>query len=189
MTDAAYWLNTLRDQFPTLIDELAPAGRSASTPRGMPGPATPSRTTVPLRLHVSDAIRDITDGVVELEEAVRDKLGLGRAGQAPVPVRIGRMAALLAQVAAHPLLAEHVRDEARRMARRCSRALGGSEPMLTAAGRCPWCDSVSLRVFPERGSTLCINPGCRCDRADCDCGTNPAQRHEWPLAQNPEVSR
>ncbi|MFE9608439.1 hypothetical protein [Streptomyces sp. NPDC006012] len=62
----------------------------------------------PLCRYVSDAIRDITDGVVELEEAVRDRLGLPRAPRASVPERLRRIAALLGDVAADDVLAAHV---------------------------------------------------------------------------------
>ncbi|MGD9485037.1 hypothetical protein WDH52_17570 [Streptomyces sp. TRM70308] len=185
--DTAHWLGALRRQFPELLDELAPGGSSPGLPRAVPGPASPSRTTAPLRLHVSDAVRDITDGVTELEEAVRDRLRLGRARRATVPQRVARVLALLDQIQEHPVLAEHVRDEARRMARRCARVLGESEPMTALATRCPWCGSVSLRAFPERGAVLCINPACRCDEADCDCRTDPAHRHAWPDGGLPDA--
>ncbi|MFE4058534.1 hypothetical protein ACFXP3_19955 [Streptomyces sp. NPDC059096] len=143
------------------------------------GLAVPGHSTAPLRLHISDAIRDITDGIVELEEAVHDKLDLGRPRRATVPERLVRLARLLDRVAAHQVLAAHVRDETRRMARRCGRALGDTEPMVRVGGRCPWCDSVSLRAFPSRGAVLCVNPACRCDTRECDCRTDPAYRHLW----------
>lgn len=179
--ETARWLGALRSRFPELLDELAPGGRSPAVPAATPGPVNRSRTTAPLRLHVSDAIRDITDGVVELEEAVHARLGLPRPRHARVPQRIDRLLGLLDRIGEHPVLAEHVRDEARRMARRCARVLGESEPMTVVEGRCPWCDSVSLRAFPERRTVLCINPGCRCDDPECDCRTDPAHRHAWPL--------
>ncbi len=77
------------------------------------------------------------------------------------------------------MLAAHVRDELRRMARRCGRALGDTESMVRVGGRCPWCDSVSLRAFPARRAVLCVNPACRCSGPDCDCRTDPAFRHVW----------
>ncbi|MHC0429963.1 hypothetical protein ACX6XY_07220 [Streptomyces sp. O3] len=183
------WLGALGRQFPELATELAPGGSSPGLPRHTPGPATPDRRTAPLRLHVSDAIRDITDGVIELEEAVRDRLGLGRARAARVPQRIGRVLALLDEIAAHTELAEHVCSEARRMARRCARTLGDTEPMAPVPGRCPWCGSVSLRALPERAEVMCVNPGCRCDDpAGCDCFTDPAHRHVWPQADIPPAA-
>ncbi|MCQ0024180.1 hypothetical protein M4914_15270 [Streptomyces somaliensis DSM 40738] len=201
--DAALWIEALLKQFPELLGELAPGRPSpgAAPERRTPSPeaarrvreerldallvekrhglAVPGYSAAPLRLHVSDAVRDITDGVVELDEAVHDKLGLGRPRRARVPQRLVRIAGLLGRIADHPPLAAHVRDESRRMARRCARVLGDSESMVRVRGRCPWCDSVSLRAFPARRAVLCVNPACRCDAPECDCRTDPAYRHVW----------
>ncbi|MFF1381178.1 hypothetical protein [Streptomyces sp. NPDC058308] len=156
---AALWIDSLRRRYPLLLAELAPsAGRTLREVRGGgPGPAAGA----PVRLYVSDALRDIGDGVVELEEAVRDRLGLRRITAAPVPVRLRRLAELLDAVAGLPDLAAHVEAEARRMSRRCARALGDPEQLVRLPGRCPACDSVSLRAFPERGVAMCVNPPCR----------------------------
>ncbi|WP_240045803.1 hypothetical protein [Streptomyces sp. L-9-10] len=206
-TDAALWITLLARQFPDLLDELAP-GRATPTPTpvttpGRPAPdarlraerrdalrneqvhglAVPGHSAAPLRLYVSDAIRDITDGVVELDEAVHHKLGLPRPRRAQVPERLLRIAGLLDRIAAEPVLARHVRDEARRMARRCARTLGDTEPMVRVNGRCPWCDSVSLRAFPSRQAVLCVNPACRCGEDACDCAADPAFRHSWEAAE------
>ncbi|MEE1751727.1 hypothetical protein [Streptomyces sp. SP18CS02] len=202
--DAALWIEALLRQFPELLTELAPGRRAPGAGHAPSGPgdellreerheallveqrhglAVPGHSAAPLRLHVSDAIRDITDGVVELDEAVHDKLGLGRPRHARVPQRLSRIAGLLDPALAHPALVEHVRDEARRMARRCSRALGDTESMVRVRGRCPWCDSVSLRAFPARRAVLCVNPACRCEDEECDCRTDPAYRHVWREAQ------
>jgi hypothetical protein len=199
---AALWISTLLQQFPELSAELVP-GRTTPAPRPSSAPpadlaarlreereealllhqrhglVAPGHSAAPLRLHVSDAIRDITDGVTELEEAVRDRLGLPRARRAPVPERLRRIAALLDGIAADAVLAAHVRDETRRMARRCARALGDTETVVRISGRCPWCDSVSLRAFPDRGAVLCVNPACRCSDPDCGCHDDPAYRHTW----------
>ncbi|MFE6486063.1 hypothetical protein ACFVGN_24455 [Streptomyces sp. NPDC057757] len=206
---AARWIDILIRQFPDLLDELAPGRPGLSTRPHTPsapaalqalaerdlaeradalrneqrGIAPLGAGSAPIRLHVSDAIRDITDGVVELEEAVREKLRLGRAARAPVPERLRRIAELLDDVAAaHPVLARHVLDECRRMARRCGRALGDSETLVRVNGRCPWCDSVSLRALPAWRTVLCVNPGCRCADDGCDCAADPAHRHSWTEA-------
>jgi hypothetical protein len=200
---AALWIGTLLQQFPELSVELAP-GRTAPAhraPAPQPPPdladrlreeraeallleqrhglVAPGHGAAPLRLHISDTIRDITDGVVELEEAVRERLGLPRARRASVPERLRRIAGLLDEVAGDAVLAAHVRDETRRMARRCARALGDTETVVRVSGRCPWCDSVSLRAFPDRGAVLCVNPACRCPAPDCGCHDDPAYRHTW----------
>ncbi|MFI9807628.1 hypothetical protein ACIHEJ_25245 [Streptomyces sp. NPDC052301] len=199
---AALWIGMLLQQFPELATELAPGraapGHRAPAPppadlaerlreereealllRQQHGLVAPGYSAAPLRLHISDTIRDITDGVIELEEAVRDRLGLPRVRRAEVPERLRRIAELLDGVSADPVLAAHVRDETRRMARRCARALGDTETVVRVSGRCPWCDSVSLRAFPDRAAVLCINPGCRCTEALCGCHDDPAYRHTW----------
>ncbi|WP_308190660.1 hypothetical protein [Streptomyces sp. HPF1205] len=144
------------------------------------GLAVPGYSAAPVRLHISDTIRDVTDGVVELEEAVHARLRLGRPRRADVPERLRRLAALLDVIAGHPVLARHVRDETRRMARRVAHALGDTEALVRLPGRCPWCDSVSLRSAPAHGTVLCVNPACRCDDPDCGCHDDPAYRHVWP---------
>ncbi|MEO3974251.1 hypothetical protein [Streptomyces sp. CAU 1734] len=174
---AALWIDTLDRQFPELLAELAPGGGSPSP--GRTGRTRATHPAAPLRLHVSDTVRDITDGVVELDEAVHEKLGLGRPRRARVPQRLARIAGLLDSAAAHPELIDHIRDEARRMAGRCARVLGDTECVVRLGGRCPWCDSVSLRAFPARRAVLCVNPGCRCADGGCACDTDPAHRHTW----------
>ncbi|MFF4015333.1 hypothetical protein [Streptomyces sp. NPDC001843] len=154
----AVWISSLLRQYPELVAELAPAAHGGLRERRGGGPV--GGTVLPVRLHVSDALRDITDGVVELEEAVRERLGLRPVPSAPVPVRLRRIAGLLERTAADPVLAAHVEDETRRMAARCARALGDPEQMVRLPGRCPACDSVSLRAFPERAEVRCVNPPC-----------------------------
>ncbi|MFI6609568.1 hypothetical protein [Streptomyces sp. NPDC050507] len=203
--DAALWAASLSRHFPDLLGELAPsAGSRPPTVRHAPGPAeraaraalsrtereealrneqrglaVPGPSAAPVRLHISDALRDISDGVVELEEALLGRLGSDRPRRAPVPERLARIAGLLTHTASDPTLARHARDELRRMARRCARALGETETMVRLPGRCPWCNSVSLRAFPDRGAVLCVNPACRCADEACDCATDPAFRHLW----------
>ncbi|GAA1221524.1 hypothetical protein GCM10009665_09670 [Kitasatospora nipponensis] len=202
---AALWLDILGRQFPELLEELVP-GRPGA-PSRIAAPLTSAALAAraerdreeraaahwnerhgleaagggaaPVNLHVSDAIRDITDGVVELEEAIWEKLRLGRPRRADVPARIERILALLERVAGQPVLAAHVLDESRRMARRCASALGESDALVRVRGRCPWCDSVSLRAFPAWRAVLCVNPGCRCTDEECGCAVNPGQRHSW----------
>ncbi|MET9924298.1 MULTISPECIES: hypothetical protein [unclassified Streptomyces] len=180
--DAVLWIELLLRQFPELLTELAPAYHSPSAPRPTPSgtrSAPSGSRTSPLRLHISDAVRDITDGVIELDEAVHDRLRLARPRREQVAGRLLRIAGLLDRAAADDVLLEHVRDEVRRMSRRCTRALGGAEPVVRVSGRCPWCDSVSLRAFPARRAVLCVNPACRCADRACECRTDPAHRHAW----------
>ncbi|MEU6389785.1 hypothetical protein [Streptomyces sp. NPDC046939] len=159
-TGSRLWISTLIRQFPELVEELVPS--TGGRLRERPGPSSGSGGgAAPVRLYVSDAVRDITDGVCELEEAVRERLGLRPVPAAPVPVRLRRIAGLLDRVDADPVLAAHVEEETRRMAHRCARVLGDTEQMVRLPGRCPRCDSVSLRAFPERAEVRCVNPACR----------------------------
>jgi hypothetical protein len=155
------WISTLARQFPDLVTALVPSTGVPLRERPGSGAFGGGRGTAPVRLYVSDAVRDITDGVTELEEAVRERLGLRPVPPAPVPVRLRRIAGLLGRIGADAILATHVEDETRRMARRCARVLGDPEQMVRLAGRCPACDSVSLRAFPERAEVRCVNPVCR----------------------------
>ncbi|MET9649451.1 hypothetical protein ACE1OA_14410 [Streptomyces sp. JL2001] len=209
--DIALWTAALVRQFPELASELAPGRRSpAGAAPAAPHPgrdelireerrealllqqrhglSVPGHGAAPIRLHVSDAIRDITDGVVELEEAVCARLGLPRPRRAGVVERLRRVAGLLDAVAGHPVLARHVRDELRRMARRCARTLGDTETVVRVSGRCPWCDSVSLRAFTDRRAVLCVNPACLCTDEVCGCQDDPAYRHLWPEAEWHELA-
>ncbi len=97
--------------------------------------------------------------------------------------RLTRLIAGLDRIGDDPVLAEHVRAEARRMARRCSLALGDAETPVRVRGRCPHCDSVSLRVFPHRETVLCVNPGCRCADPACACHSDARHRHAWARPQ------
>ncbi|MFF9195459.1 hypothetical protein ACF09L_09645 [Streptomyces sp. NPDC014779] len=202
LRDVVLWAASLVRQFPELSEELAPGRRApaGSAPRAphagrdelirterreallleqRHGLAVPGHGAAPIRLHVSDAIRDITDGVVELEEAVCARLALPRPRRAGVVERLRRVVGLLDEIAGHPVLARHVRDEVRRMARRCARTLGEAETVVRVSGRCPWCDSVSLRAFPDRRAVLCVNPACVCTDPACGCQDDPAYRHLW----------
>ncbi|MEV4941215.1 hypothetical protein [Streptomyces zaomyceticus] len=209
LRDIALWTTSLVRQFPELAEELAPGRRgpagSAPAPAARDeqireerrealllqqrhGLAVPGHGAAPIRLHVSDAIRDITDGVVELEEAVCARLALPRPPRAGVIDRLRRIVGLLDAIASDPDLARHVRDEIRRMARRCARTLGDSETVVRVAGRCPWCDSVSLRAFPDRRAVLCVNPACVCTDGMCGCQDDPAYRHLWPEREWAELA-
>ncbi|MGW6202706.1 hypothetical protein ACWF9B_03535 [Streptomyces sp. NPDC055089] len=212
--DAALWAAALSRHYPDLLDELAPSpGSRQSAVRHAPGPAeraaraalsrtereealrneqhglaVPGYSAAPVRLHISDALRDIGDGVAELEEALLGRLGFDRPRRAAVPERLSRITGLLTHTVSDPTLARHARDELRRMARRCARALGETETMVRLPGRCPWCDSVSLRAFPDREAVLCVNPGCRCGDGTCGCATDPAFRHLWEGGTRPAAA-
>ncbi|WP_436777965.1 hypothetical protein [Yinghuangia sp. YIM S09857] len=142
----------------------------------------------PLRLSVLDTDMDITTSLAELEEAVHDRLGLPAPRPADVPTRLVRLLRLLDMVARDADLAEHVLAELRRMARRCARVLGDTEPIRRIRPRCPLCDSVSLRAFTSRHIVLCVNPGCRCEDEGCACHHVPGARHRWERAEWAELA-
>ncbi|SDK48048.1 hypothetical protein [Streptomyces indicus] len=87
------------------------------------------------RLYISDALRDVTDGVVELEEAVLARTGGGRPRKGGVPVRLRRLAAAAGRIAGDDVLAPHVLSEVARMSLRCDGVLGG-ETRRGAVCRC-----------------------------------------------------
>ncbi|MBC2877451.1 MULTISPECIES: hypothetical protein [Streptomyces] len=176
---AALWLGVLLRRFPELARELAPSRTTSPSPTGR---SPRSEAALPIRLFVSDTIRDITDGVIELDEAVHEKLRLPRPGRARVEERLLRLLGLLDRIAGHPLLAAHVTDEARRMAERCAVALGEPDVLVRVRGRCEFCGSVSLRVFTRAETVLCVNPACRCSDPSCPCRTDSRHRHTWVRA-------
>lgn len=184
---ASHWITVLRRQFPELQAELTPSPHRPGLGRQRGG-ADRHGPSEPLRLRVSDTVRDITDGVVELEEAVHDRLGLPPAGRGTVEVRLARLAGLLERVEADPVLMRHLLDEVSGLARRCSGTLGDAEPVVRLRGRCPLCASVSLRAFPLRRAVLCINPGCRCPYTGCGCHADRAHRHSWPEGEWAELA-
>ncbi|MBI0294140.1 hypothetical protein JBE04_06505 [Streptomyces sp. PRKS01-29] len=130
---AGHWITVLIERFPQLQAELTPSARrpGPGRPRGGADRRWPSE---PLRLRVSDTVRDITDGVVELEEAVHDRLGMPPADRGTVEVRLARLTGLLERVEADQVLMRHLLDEVSGMARRCSGALGDRRPRQPAAG-------------------------------------------------------
>lgn len=142
----------------------------------------------PLRLSVLDTDMDITASLAELEEAVHDRLGLPAPRPADVPTRLVRLLRQLDPIARDADLAEHVLAELRRMARRCARVLGDTEPIRRIRPRCPLCDSVSLRAFTSRHIVLCVNPGCRCEDEGCACHHVPGARHRWERAEWAELA-
>ncbi|GIH27629.1 hypothetical protein Aph01nite_59390 [Acrocarpospora phusangensis] len=133
----------------------------------------------PLNLGVLDAQVDITVSIRELEEAVCDRLGITPLAGASAIDRITRIIALLSRIAVDDELAEHVLAEGTRLERRARQALGDDEPVYKIKGRCPVCDSVSLRAFPDRQVVVCVNSQCVCDDLMCLCHATKPIRHRW----------
>lgn len=133
----------------------------------------------PLRIHILDALDAIAAGITELEAAICDRLGLTPLSAETIGHRITRIIGLLDRVAADQDLADHMYNELARLTRVASRALGDVEPVNPIDARCPICDALSLRAFPEREVVVCVNAGCRCGSEGCSCQATPSRRHRW----------
>lgn len=210
-------IDSLLRQFPELREELAagttgtpvrPPGQLAGTAGEFPaadaaeaaeeraaalwnarhGLAPSGPGGAPLRLSVLDTDLDISTSLAELEEAAHDRLGLPAPRPADVPTRLVRLLRQLDVVERDADLADHVLAELRRMARRCARVLGDTEPIRRIRPRCPLCDSVSLRAFTARHIVLCVNPGCRCEDEACACHHVPGARHRWERTEWEELA-
>lgn len=142
----------------------------------------------PLRIDVLDTLTAIEAGVSELEEAVCDRLGLTPQAVATTAQRITRIVGFLGRIAGQADLAEHVDAEAQRMSRSAARALGDSEPVHRLGARCPICDALSLRAFPEREAVVCVNAYCRCADEGCPCRDERPRRHRWHWAEWPQLA-
>lgn len=139
----------------------------------------------PLNLHVLDTRDNIVIAVAELEEAVCETLGLTPLVHPTTAERITRLIGLLDRIAHHEDLGAHVHAEAVRLRQAARIALGEAEPVVRLSARCLYCDSVSLRAFPERATVACVNPTCRCDDQDCPCAWETPKRHSWPFERWP----
>lgn len=145
----------------------------------------------PLNIGVLDAQVDVLDSVKELEEAVCERLGLtalaGRNdGVYAVHLavsRITRIIGLLDRIVTDRDLSEHVLAESARMSKKSRRALGDDEPVHKIKARCPICDALSLRAFPDREVIVCVNTRCLCDEEACSCHWERPARHRWVFDQ------
>jgi hypothetical protein len=176
-------------------------------------PEAPGWSPAPVRLDVVEVIADVADGVLELEEAVREALDLPAAERArrhastPPVLDAPRNPAgveepdgsvhwacawieeALPAVAADPVLACHVADEARRMARTVLAAIGHIADSVLIQARCFVCGGVdeehpggarTLRLYTEGrlvdAYVLCHNPRCEPDASQCG-----SRRHGRPM--------
>lgn len=176
-------------------------------------PEAPGWSPAPVRLDVVEVIAEVTDGVLELEEAVREALDLPAADRVrrPASTRLAYdghrnladveepdgsvhwacvwIEDALAAVAADPVLACHVADEARRLARLVLAAIGHIADSVLIQARCFVCGGVdeehpngarTLRLYTGGrlvdAYVLCHNPRCQPDPAQCG-----ARRHGRPM--------
>lgn len=162
------------------MDAQAVAERQAKETNLVLGLKALGNAPAPLDLNVLDARDHIAIAVAELEDAVCDALQLTPLQHPTTPERISRLINLLDRIAHHEDLSHHVHSEVARLRQTARIALGEAEPVVRLTARCPHCDSVSLRAFPERATIACVNTGCRCEDEDCPCGWEKPQRHAWP---------
>ncbi len=139
----------------------------------------------PIDLSVFDARTHIVLAIDELEEAVCDRLGLTVLTDVNTSGRITRLIGLLDRIALHEDLADHVHREAGRLRQTARVVLGEAEPVVRLTARCPHCDSLSLRAYPERYVVACIDATCRCDDEQCHCQREQPRRHVWPYGRWP----
>ncbi|GGS87567.1 hypothetical protein GCM10010156_52580 [Planobispora rosea] len=139
----------------------------------------------PLQIDVLDTAMDIGTATMELEAAVCDRLDLTPLAGATTAGRITRLIRLLDRIALHDTLAEHVHDEAVRLARRAARAIGDTEDVRRLNARCLVCDGKSLRAFMDREVVVCVNESCRCTDEECGCHSDQPRRHCWSFSQWP----
>lgn len=143
----------------------------------------------PLSIYVLDAMVTIEAGVVAIETTVCEWLTLTPLAGATTHQRITRLIGLLGRIEALDELAAWVDTEAARLNRYARSALGDTEPVHKIRARCPICDAMSLRAFPERELVVCCNDECRCTDQACACNRERPRRHRWPYAQWPWLAQ
>jgi len=161
---------------------------------------------LPIVVSVHDTIVYIDAAVLAVEGAACSALGLTRLPDAAaLSERIDHIERILPAVERDEVLADVVTRELISCARSARGVLRDHEPMVRLPGRCPWCSSQSLVMWPERGDTNghrladgmawvaglveCTYRDCRCDDYGCRChrrqevrdGRRPqaAYRHAW----------
>jgi hypothetical protein len=131
-------------------------------------------------LVVPSTLKDVTDELGDLQDAVLERHAPDIAPAATAPRRIGRIINLLHKIGTDDVLLDHVLAETRRMLGRVRYALGESEEVRQLATRCPHCGARSLHELPARGVVVCGNAACRCSDPDCRChDEDRPRRHEW----------
>lgn len=143
----------------------------------------------PLSVAVLDATAVITAGIKTIEATVCEWLGLTPLAGATPHDRITRLVGLLGRIETLDELAVWVDAEAARLNRQARGVLGDSEPVHRLDARCPICDAVSLRAFPEREVVICVNDGCVCTDEACGCNAPRPRRHRWHYAQWPWLAQ
>ena len=189
-------------------DELARAERAEADPDA------PGWSPAPCHIGVVDVINQVTIAVLELEAAVRDRLGFGPAARDTGALRSrylldgrGTIAEdeephgtvhwacvwiedALGAIREVPELAEHVADEARRLAHLVRTACGQVAAGFLIKAACFVCGGISddepegaltLRLYTATrlidAYVLCHNPAC--DPSSAECGSYLRGRPMW----------
>lgn len=137
-------------------------------------------TPAPLDLDAADTLHEVTAGLIELEDAVRDALCEPVVRRAPIADPDARRAAAhwaavavtdrLSRRADGPWMTsgsaiwEHVQDETERLAHLVLRALGTDDAPVRMPWPCPWCGGVLLLHTdqPSRGAYATCGTGESC---------------------------
>lgn len=171
------------------MDARALAEREAARLNAAAGITALGQGRAPLRLDVLDAETVIVTGVTGLEATVCGALGLTVLQGADPTARVTRIIGLLDRITEDEQLHDHVHTEARHLRQAAARAVGDIEPVQHLKGRCPVCDCLSLRAFPERELVVCVNPGCHCTAEPCPCSWARPRRHRWTYDQWPWLAQ
>lgn len=143
----------------------------------------------PLALNVLDTVTAIGSGVIAIEKATCEWLGITPLVDAGTGQRITRIIGLIRRIEALEELAIYVDAESARLNRWAGSAIGDTEPVHKIKARCPICDAKSLRAFPHRELVICVNANCVCDQQDCRCTADRPLRHRWPYDQWPWLAQ
>ncbi|HEX4818497.1 MAG TPA: hypothetical protein VFV66_37645, partial [Nonomuraea sp.] len=185
-TTRRHWnQRTLSPEQRAHMDAQAVAEREAKERNLALGLKALGNAPAPMDLSVFDARAHIAVSVTELEEAVCDKLDITPCPSSATAETITRLISLLDRIALHDDLADHVHREAGRLRQTARIVLGEQEPVVRLRARCPNCDSLSLRAYPERFTVACVDTTCRCDDEDCPCQREESWRHIWPYERWP----
>lgn len=143
----------------------------------------------PLSVSVLDVMVVINAGITGMETTVCEWLGITPLAGATGHQRITRLVGLLGRIEALDDLAAWIDTEAAKLNRQARSALGDVEPVHRIRARCPICDAMSLRAFPERELVTCVNDDCRCTDEACPCNAARPRRHRWVYGEWPWLAQ
>ena len=170
-------------------DAQARADKAAAEWNARLGLTALGASRAPLSVAVLDVIVAIDADITSMETSVCEWLDLTPLTGATGHQRITRIIGLLDRIESIGELAAWVDTEAARLNRQARAALGDAEPVHKLRARCPICDAMSLRAFPEREVVICVNDACRCTDDACRCNASRPRRHRWLYAEWPWLAQ